>query len=152
MDIIQLGKKYNNTTIFLLPVVAENKKFTDIISNKFINSYIIPGTGNKRIAILEENNIIKECLQIEDRFLNNLNLFFEGKYSFFSRNVKEIILKFWNLDENSILFQVLYNSKTMKLEYWSKIAGTTVLDFKAENWPKPNPHFEFINFDVKWKK
>ena len=107
-----LELKINKSAIFLLPIVLEKGvKFIDIISEDFDNTYIAdrnkPDNDDKFIVKYkshEEYDIYE--WDIDEAV--NLYVFLAGHYSNFTQTAKEKIMTFWEENNESELYKILY--------------------------------------------
>ena len=70
------------------------------------------------------------------RFLDDYNKFILGKYSRFSSELKENILKFHQIDNNSSIGQILYKSKKRRLRMQESLGIEIPKDFELFDIPK----------------
>jgi hypothetical protein len=164
MDILAHNKTI--TSQFLMPLIFEGRKYTEIITDfkSFINAYIAdfdkPKYDNKVVIVFNKkqkdlpalNQIdhytheIKDgkenfvyVYDIPDSQIDNYNLFLEGKYSLFTDKAKEIILNFWEAGANTLLYGVLYK-KGAKIKKFYKDNFETTVD---EKWNDPDKELWF---------
>ena len=154
MDI--LAYKKTLASQFLMPLLFENKKFTEIITDfdSFVNAYIAdfdkPNYDNKIILVfktkqkdLPEANLVDTYTKtikdveiyfyvydIPDDLSDNYTMWLMGRYSLFTDRAKKIILNFWSADSNTLLYGVLYKT------------GDKIKAFYKENFK--------TNLDEKW--
>jgi hypothetical protein len=137
MDIFD--NKYNETTIFMLPMLYSNFKYTDVLTEDFINCYIAdinkPGLDEYLHLVFHTTNF---SLPIPEEFIKDYKYFLRGKYSKFSLKLKKIILSFWNCNGETNLHSILFKTDKMK-EYWLKKPAKLGHKYSnsMEYWPKP---------------
>lgn len=155
-------KPYKDSTLFLLPLIGIDKKVminehflsTYIIDYKFLNmSYYISIAYKKNNDLLEthkslygtvsklhDSNIFYYFGLPEENY-SDYDKFLTGRYSTFSKEAKEKIIKFWNANNLSLIYGVLYKTNFAKLLYLNNIGkyGTTNINkSNFEYWNKPN--------------
>jgi len=139
--------KYTNTTKFILPLLFDdNINYHEIFNNFFINAYIAD-MANKdnddKIHLLFADYpslTLQQKLpdpiteyEYKDGFVlvYNLNPKWEddyikiisGGYSTVSEKAKDRILSFWEEDNTSLLWGVLYKKGNTVREYFQKVIG-----------------------------
>jgi hypothetical protein len=150
MDI--LAKKKTLTSQFLMPLLFENKQFNRIIPDydTFVNAYIAyfdkPKHDNRIILVFnkKQKNLpeldridyytkkIKDAEQycyvydIPEDLSENYTHFLMGKYSQFTDRAKQIILKFWEVGENSLMYGVLYKKGEVVPKFMKKHFNTNI--------------------------
>src|SRR4030042_4960678 len=130
MDII--NNKKSKTTIFILPLLYSDTKYTQVLTDNFINCYIL----DNNIIIEFDNDIVK--FKIPQEFTDDYKKITKSLYSKISDKSKEQILNFWDEDKSSYLYSVLYKTKRV-LNYWqSKTDKKLHLSKEKEYWPKFN--------------
>jgi len=107
-----LELKINKSAIFLLPVVLEKGiKFIDIISEDFENTYVAdrnnPENDDKLIVKYKSHDEY-DTYEWETDEAVNLYVFLAGHYSNFTENAKQKIMAFWEEDDESDLYKILY--------------------------------------------
>lgn len=137
MDIIDIKK--SKSTIFILPLLYPEIKYTDVLFEHFINCYI----SDER-DIVPDNSLIIEfddnvCgFRLPEELIEDYNKILHSQYSEISNESKIRILYFWQADTDSYLYSVLYKTSKI-LEYWSKKTNKEVHASKdKEYWPKFN--------------
>jgi hypothetical protein len=137
MDII--NNERSKTTIFILPLLYLDYKFTEIITKNFSNCYIC---NEDKVIIKYDNNIVE--IYISDELINDYKKIIRSKYSKISDKSKQRILNFWNEDETSYLYSILY--KTIKiLNYWQSKTSKKLYQSKdKEYWPRFNINEESL--------
>lgn len=128
----------NKTSIFLTPMLNKSRNQLKIDSY-FINSYISDChqylcllyryTGTNLYKTFEENMIkdklcvkhiehdkyhVMYLFKIPDEFKSDIEHFLEGNYSKFSKELKNLILKFYNGEKNSTIVQIINKSPSLK--------------------------------------
>lgn len=137
MDIDKIKK--TKSTIFVLPLLYNGATYKDVWFDNFINCYITehdkPNPENS--LIIEYDNDVVRFRVNKDR-LDDYNKIRRGEYSLLSDEAKQRILHFWQEDETSLMYSVLYKTEKI-LDYWSKITGNQVYPSESkEYWPKFN--------------
>lgn len=161
MDILAYNKTLASQ--FLMPLLFEDRKFTQIISdfNSFVNAYIAdfdkPENDNKIILVFnkkqkdlpELNQVEHYTKTIKDETLyfyvyeipagldDNYTFWLVGRYSMFSDRAKQIILNFWDADEDTLLYGVLYKTGEKILKFYRDNFNKkldTVRDNSDEDW------------------
>lgn len=125
MNPLELNK--NVSTIFILPMVFEDLKYDQIVTKDFKNAYVAdfsrPEFDDDLILVFKEISSIQrdakatyevkgdivEVYEIPDKYLAEYFKIYAGQYSEISEELKQIILKFWDEDEESLLYKILYN-------------------------------------------
>jgi hypothetical protein len=137
MDIIY--NKKSKTTIFLLPLLYPEIKYTNILFEHFIDCYIsdIYNPEPEDSIIIEfDNNTAR--FRLPEDIISEKNLIIKGRYSKLSNISKHNILYFWDESVDSYLYSVLYKTDKI-LQYWTAKAGQTLHPSKEkEYWPKFN--------------
>ena len=141
MDII--NNKKSKSTIFILPLLYPGIQFTDVLTDNFINCFIsdirYQDLGNG-LVIEFDNDIVR--FSIPKDIYKDYKKILQSKYSKISDESKEQILYFWNLDETSYLYSVLYKTNKI-LDYWStKTEKQIHASSEKEYWPKLNIYEE----------
>lgn len=144
MDII--NNKWSYSTIFILPLLYPDIKYTDIITDNFINCYI----SDNSLIIEFDNDIVR--FKIPNDLVEDYKKITRSKYSKISNKSKQLILNFWNEDNSSYLYSVL--NKTRKvLSYWQSKTDKKLYPSKEkEYWPKFNlseESYEMLNYKFK---
>lgn len=150
MDII--NNRYNKSTIFILPLLYEDIKYTDIITDNFINCYIsdiqFPDPDNS-LTIEFDNDVAR--FRIKEDKTDDYKKIIRSQYSNISNISKKQIISFWQQDENSHLYSVLYKTNKI-LEYWSKKSGKEIkANEENEYWPKFNTYEETRGLNTLYK-
>lgn len=137
--------RYTNTTKFILPLLFDkNTRYHELLDQFFINAYIADMANNEnddKIHLLfadypslslqqQISDTITEY-QYKDGFVLVYSLdpqwdedyikLITGDYSTVSEKAKERILYFWEEDNTSVLWGVLYKSGTTVQQYFAKI-------------------------------
>ena len=130
MNPLSLNK--NKSTIFILPMVLEDTKSEDIITDGFINTYIAdferPEFDDFVLLIRKDNMINTESLdmvydseddlvyvfKVPEKYLEDYFKIIAGEYSSTSESYKKASLAFWDMDEKSTLYKILYGVKKGK--------------------------------------
>jgi hypothetical protein len=120
--------------MFILPIIFKGKKSTEVITEEFINAYIadfyLPEYDDDLLVVFESevdfDIPVKDILLTEDHFvqiyfipdeyLDDYLKVIAGDYSSTSNSYKELVLSFWEVDEKSSLYAVLYGLKKDDLE------------------------------------
>lgn len=141
---------YTNTTKFILPLLFDNNtRYHELLKNFFINAFIADMANKEnddKIHLLfadypslsltqKLSNIITEYRYKDGYVLvYPLNLEFEedyekiirGEYSAISEKAKNRILSFWEEDNNSLIWGVLYKKGDKVRKYYQKVLGTKI--------------------------
>lgn len=131
--------KKTDTTLYLLPLLGYSK---DVIidDHPFINAYI----DNGSIAVEYEYPLGNdtesplEIIEFNDAIQIAYQHFIRGHYSRISERHKQTILKFWNAENKSQLYYVLYPS-----EYLYETTGEVIEGLEIK--PKPDLRVELLN-------
>lgn len=165
MDIL-LYKK-TKTSQFIMPLLF-NKTLSEIITdfNSFEGAYIAdfdkPNYDNKIILVFnkrqknlpELNRVDKYTKTIKDskehfiyvydlptEFEDDYASFLIGRYSHLSEQAKQKILTFWNADDTTLLYGVLYKTGDAIKKYWKENHNTIIdevhSDPEKEWWVDP---------------
>lgn len=102
-----MSKKFNLCTTYILPLVGLNKWCFGSTTDKFINAYISEDNNyvvvelTDKVAVpikavgheftFTENDKYYMVFKLQSRFVRDIELFREGKYSEFSSDCKEVI-------------------------------------------------------------
>jgi hypothetical protein len=150
MDILKKNK--TSTSQFLMPLLFENKQFNKIIPDydTFINAYIAdfdkPKHDNRIILVFktkqkdlpELNRIdsytkkVKDAevhcyvYDIPDDLSENYTHWLLGKYSLMTDRAKKIILNFWECDNKTLLYGVLYKTGEVVPKFMKKNFNTKI--------------------------
>jgi len=141
MDII--NNKKSKTTIFILPLLYPGIKSTDVLFEHFINSFIsdvhCPDPEDSVIIEFDDN---QARFRMTNEFLSDYKKILQSRYSEISDAAKEAILYFWQEDDSSYLYSVLYKTSKI-LDYWTKVSGKDIQpSLDKEYWPKFNIYQE----------
>jgi hypothetical protein len=141
---------YTNTTKFILPLLFDNNtRYHELLKNFFINAFIADMANKEnddKIHLLfadypslsltqKLSNIITEYRYKDGYVLvYPLNLEFEedyekiirGEYSTISEKAKNRILSFWEEDNNSLIWGVLYKKGDKVRKYYQKVLDTKI--------------------------
>ena len=149
-------------TRFMLPLVSAHsgEQFPSYLKDGFENCYlysedkiILVYTITDDIKNLDENfsknklfvdsidigneQKVGYIFNIPEEYKNDMELFKEGKYSEFSDDYKQLILKFWDIAGSYNVFQgILYKTQQGK-EYYEQ-ENNSKETAEGEYWPKPN--------------
>ena len=168
MDVINV--RYTYTTKFILPLLFEKDiKYNRILDEFFVNAFIAD-MANKdnddKIHLLfadypslafqkllpepiteyryDEGYVLVYSLPIkyEEDYLK----FLIGDYSKFSDDVKQKIVNFWEVDNNTLLWGVLYKSGVRVSAFYKKLLNKDVDDLapSAEWWAPPQIEREIL--------
>jgi hypothetical protein len=159
MNIIKFTK-YTNTTKFILPLLFDkDTKYHRLFNNFFINAYIadIANKNNDdKIHLLfadypslklqqELTDAISEY-QYKDGYVlvyplaikweDDYNKIINGLYSTISNEAKERILSFWEEDNTSLMWGILYKEGNAVRKYCEKILNMEIHDTwtKEKEW------------------
>ena len=135
---IYLGKD-NMTNRILLIYKPTNTQSFSALDKKLIT------LNNFDTDLDLENGKICYAYKIPDKFLSDVEKFKEGKYSEFSKEYKDNILKFWGVTEtDDPLYGILEKNDTAK-ENFNKFAKKyKELTAEGEYYPKPDMDQEYI--------
>ena len=137
MNPLALNK--NKSTIFILPMVFDNLKHTDILTEDYANAYIadfetlefdddlIVVYNDKAKAQLQSakalgkttftyKDQLAQVYEIPEKYLVDYFKVIAGQYSSISEGLKQVMLSFWENDEKSSLYRVLYAEATDDLD------------------------------------
>ena len=167
MDPLEL--KVNLTTVFMLPVLLnKGLKHSDILTDTFINTYMAdlnkPEKDNSLIIryatitnlphwtdnyeinspqlYATEDEEIMVVEDIPDNFIEDYHKFLIGDYSKFSEDYKKQVLDFWEANEDTLIFGVLYRSGKEIKDFWREELDTDLDIFMnvpedTEYWRPP---------------
>jgi hypothetical protein len=141
MDII--NNRRNKSTVFILPLLYPDIKFTDVLFEHFISCYISDVTmpNPEDSLIIEFDDNVARFRFPEDK-LEDYKKIMRSQYSEISDESKRNILYFWQVDDSSYLYSVLYKTQKI-LDYWTVKTGKEILPSKEkEYWPKFNTYEE----------
>jgi len=141
---------YTNTTKFILPLLFDEKtKYHELFTNFFINAYIADMANKEnddKIHLLfadypslsltqKLSNLITEykykdgyvlvyplAIELEEDYEKII----KGEYSTISEKSKNRILSFWEEDQTSLLWGVLYKEGNKVREYYQEVLGTKI--------------------------
>jgi hypothetical protein len=151
MDIV--NNRWNKSTIFILPLLYPDIKFTDVLQENFINCYIsdvILQEPQDSLIIEFDNNIAR--FKFPEDKLDDYSLIKRSKYSKISNSSKQNIIYFWEEDKDSYLYSILYKTKKV-LDYWAKKSNTIIHPSKEkEYWPKFNLYEETRGISSLYKQ
>lgn len=163
--------KVNNTTRFLLPMLYfKDLKHTDILTDYFIKAYIADidhpeNDGKLSIKYMTHDNIPKQLgdnvyydeydnsfivvVDIPEKQLPNYYKILTGDYSDLTDEYKQAILAFWEENNKSILYGILYKVKDLVREMIMEKAGTIPeeMSVKSEFWNAPKLHKEILGME-----
>jgi len=143
-----------DTTRFLVPLLGIPREIID--TDSFVNAYLYTFDNVvKKYCIILIYTKIKEDFEIKkypgfniqgyigyifyiDRIV--YDRFIKGKYSKFTDEEKQQILKFWNLNKYSRMYSILHPSDYM-FELGMPYTHNHLVH-NREIWPKPNPFKE----------
>lgn len=130
MNPLSLNK--NKSTIFILPMVLEDTKSEDIITDGFINTYIadferpefddfvllvrkdnMKDTENLDMVYDNEDDLVY-VFKVPEKYLEDYFKIIAGEYSSTSESYKNAVRAFWDIDEQSTLHKVLCGEKKEK--------------------------------------
>ena len=142
--------KYTNTTKFILPLLFENNtRYHELFNNFFINAYIADMANKEnddKIHLLFADYpsltlqqklpetiteyeykdgfvlVYQLTLKWEDDYIKIIT----GDYSTISETAKERILDFWEEDNTSLLWGVLYKEGDEVRKYFEKLLGEKI--------------------------
>ena len=173
MDPLRL--KVNLTTTFMLPILCDkNLKHSDILTDTFINTYIAdlnkPEQDDKLIvryatitdlpiwttpyAIYTEDSdvVIGNVMvpyEVPESLVDEYGKFLTGDYSKFSDKYKEQILKFWEANEDTLLYGIIYKKGQEIKDFVLEITDVD-LDMSSadtEYWKPPNLKQEIFGIE-----
>lgn len=164
--------KLNNTTRFLLPILyAKGLKYNDVLNNFFISAYIadidrpendsrlslkymtidaIPKELDGETTHDPEDDSFLVTFDIPEEFMDDYYKFLSGEYSKFSKKLKEYIMSFWEEDNKSALYGVLYHKKNLVKQVWAARSDLPLeaVDPKVEYWPYPRMEKEILGLAI----
>lgn len=168
---MKYNKKMTCTTLFLRPTLEI--KTRDLEANNFINAYLddishdihyedciyllfkphdfdkfqyFLSRERSRISIVEDydyEEYVVVVYNIPEKFKKDYQLFLEGKYSEFSKDIREVIGN--NISPECIQLKVITKSPELK-EHWEKEFGVE-MDQDQEVWEKPDLSREVLDID-----
>lgn len=142
--------KYTNTTKFILPLLFDNNtKYHELTDNFFINAYIADMANKDNddkihllfakypsLSIQQKLSDPITSYHYKDGFVfvcplaveweDDYNKLITGQYSTISEKAKNRILSFWEEDNTSLLWGVLYKQGNAVREYFEKITGIKI--------------------------
>ena len=146
MNVLKFSK-YTNTTKFILPLVFDNTtRYHKLLDNFFINAYIadmankenddkihllfadypsLTLTQKMTDPIIEYkygDGYVLVC-PLENKWIDDYGKLIRGEYSTISQNAKNRILFFWDEDDNSLLYGVLYKKGNAVQKYVQEVLG-----------------------------
>lgn len=149
----------NKTSLMLLPLLNKsqnNLKFNSYFTNAFIDEnkqyigIVYRFTGSEQYKDFEES-LLKDKLcvkhieydryhvmylfRIPDEFIDDVELFFEGKYSKFSKKLKDQVIKFHNITKNGTIYQILYRSEELRKLIEEDLGVTLLEDAELSSIP-----------------
>lgn len=167
-DVILFSSLPNKTTIFLLPLLNKTKlqlKYDSYFSNAYVSNckqylcLMYRYTGTNLYKTFEESMLqdklcvghldydkyhVMYIFKIPEMFAEDVEHFFNGRYSKFSNELKKRILKLYGGEmKESSVFQIINKSPKLK-EKIEKELGVS-LDKDAELASIPNPENEIYN-------
>jgi len=151
MDII--NNKWTKSTIFILPLLYPDIKFTDVLQEDFINCYI----SDVKYPEIEDSLIIEfhnniASFKIPEEIKEDYKLILQGKYSKISELSKQQILYFWNEDVFSYLYSILYKTNKI-LKYWEEKTHKEIYKSSSkEYFPKFNTYEETRGLSSLYKQ
>ena len=166
MDILRHAK--TDTTKFILPLLFKNDKYPEIITNDFTNAYIADIDDQSKdgyVLLAYTENSVMNFKSVEEVYVkDNLNIyvfsipeeymedyykFLTGKYSEFSEQTKNHILKFWDENNESLLYGILYKTDIAK-KYWQEKYNENPDKWsnEAEYWVEPNMRKEILGYEI----
>lgn len=143
MDVIKY--KYTNTTKFILPLLfKDNDKYYELFQNFFINSYIADIRNKENddkihlvFADYPSLNLQKKLANpiteyqygegyvlvypLENKWIDDYTKIITGCYSKISEEAKQRIISFWNEEDDSVLYGVLYKRGDAIQKYLQKV-------------------------------
>lgn len=151
MDIIH--NKKSKSTVFILPLLYPEIKYTDVLFEHFINCFISDANSLDIInsLIIEfDDNICR--FRLPEEILEDYNKILHSQYSELSDQSKKNILYFWQVGEDSYLYSVLYKTQKI-LDYWSNKSGKEIFPSNSkEYWPKFNTYEETRGLSTLYKQ
>lgn len=161
--------KKNHTFRFLFPLLYENEnKDSDFTTNEFNGIYLGTDKYKDKLILIYTPNDTQSFYDLDNRLTSlntfnadidlkdgkiayifdilndNINLFIEGKYSEFNNEYKQIIMKFWGLEENDPFHGILYKSKIGEQYYKDLSKKHRDNTAKNEYYPKPDMDKEYL--------
>jgi hypothetical protein len=166
-----LTLKSNNTTRFILPMLYfKGLKYTNILNDYFTKAYIADidhpeNDGKLAVKYMTHDSIPKELgdniyydeydssfiavIEIPDKYLDDYYKILAGQYSSLSEEYKKTILSFWEEDNTSTLYGVLYKVKNLVRKMLLAALDTIPeeLSVRAEYWPTPKMYKEILGME-----
>lgn len=160
MDPLRL--KVNLTTAFTLPLLYDKGlKHSDILTETFINAYIAdlgePEQDNKllvRYATIvnlpewtnnfklyaSKDDAIMVTYEVPDDQIENYQKILIGDYSKLSLSYKEMVLNFWEANEDTLIHGVLYKTGQEIKDFVLAVSDTDLdmVSDDTEYWRPPN--------------
>jgi hypothetical protein len=117
-----LGLNKNKSTVFILPMVFATKKHSNILTDNFKNAYIAdfdkPEYDDKLTVVWDYHtfgNTI-DRFDIPDEYLGDYVKIIAGAYTATSDKYKQMLLSFWDSNDTTILYKVLYGKDVDNVE------------------------------------
>jgi hypothetical protein len=105
-----LGLSKNKSTVFILPIVFSDKKYSDILTEDFINAYIAdfeyPEYDDK-LTVVRKSEV--ERHDIPKEYFEDYVKIIAGAYNATSDKYKQLVTSFWDCDKDSKLYNILYS-------------------------------------------
>lgn len=133
-----INDKYTLTTIFLLPIICNNKKIEDI-ENCYIASTNNINNNNELHIIYKGKNLI-DIILVDQEYIQDYDLFLTGKYSKISLLSKNKIIEYWKKyseDDAEILHGILFKTNIEKLKKLFRLEIDKFSEI-SEFFPTPN--------------
>jgi len=151
MDIIDIKK--SKSTIFILPLLYPEIKYTDVLFEHFINCFISDVNSplpDKSLIIEFDDNICR--FRLPEEILEEYYKILHSQYSKLSNESKKNILYFWQVEEDSYLYSILYKTQKI-LDYWATKSGKEIFPSDSkEYWPKFNTYEETRGLSTLYKQ
>ena len=140
MDPLRLN--VNLTTVFILPMLYDKDlKHSDILTDNYENTYIAdldePVDDNKIIIRYDDD---RQTFEMPDEYLDEYHKFILGDYSKLSNEYKQKVLNFWEANEDTLLYGVLYKEGETIVNFWKDNLDTNleIIGAGTEYWKPPN--------------
>lgn len=98
-----------------MPIVFSDKKHSDIVDKNFINAYIADfdfPEFDDQVTIVRHREVKR--YEVPQEYFEDYVKIQAGAYRETSVKYKELITSFWEVDDKSKLYEILYKDKTDK--------------------------------------
>jgi hypothetical protein len=161
MDVLRYN--YTFTTKFILPLLFNTAiDHTKLFNESFINAYIADISNKENDdkihllfsdypSISIQQNLPDPILEYETdegyyilvydlpkKYTKTYINFLEGNYSHFDKKAKEKIVSFWNVNEDTLLYGILYKKGSKLIDFWKENFNKDLTSFpKTVEWWRP---------------